>query len=138
MNAWIDQATLVLSDFRAKVDRTDLRGLAGFASFPNGSCQWSSYVVAKMLRDSGQDGWLGVSGTGGPRDTREETHFWLQRDGCTLDPTADQFADRFSIPFVRIGSHPMAKIYGYIQVVSVDDIRERPAIWKAYERIVSA
>lgn len=99
---------------------------------------WSSYVVAQMLRDAGQVGWQGMSGTQGPWDTAEETHFWLERDGWVLDPTADQFPDRFAEPFLARGPHPMRKIYERVKAVDTCDIETRQSILAAYVEISRA
>jgi hypothetical protein len=75
--------------FRAAIEACDLKTLPiTFHEFPRGSCGDATLILAKYLKDNGQEGFVYVCGM---RDGH--SHAWLERDGLIVDITGDQFAD---------------------------------------------
>jgi hypothetical protein len=75
--------------FRAAIEACELKTLPiTFHEFPRGSCGDATLILAKYLKDNGQEGFVYVCGV---RDGH--SHAWLQRDGLIVDITGDQFPD---------------------------------------------
>lgn len=75
--------------FRAAIEACDLKSLPNtFHGFPRGSCGDATLVLAKYLKDNGQEGFVYVCGM------REgHSHARLQRGNLVVDITGDQFPD---------------------------------------------
>lgn len=66
----------------------------GLKDFPRGSCGDSSLLLGAHFVDLGISGFDYICGERGYQsDNTWTSHAWLQRNGCVVDITADQFAD---------------------------------------------
>jgi hypothetical protein len=75
------------SRFRSALERGGL-SLPILARFPEGSCGVASGLLGQYLMDSGLGDWRYRMGF---QCDSLASHAWLERDGLTLDITADQF-----------------------------------------------
>ncbi|WP_051337302.1 hypothetical protein [Leisingera daeponensis] len=65
-----------------------------FGHFPSGCCGTVSELLAAFLEEQGHGSWPYVCGTRLMEDGQNATHAWLERDGCIIDITRDQFDKR--------------------------------------------
>jgi len=79
----------VASRFRSAIERGGL-SLPILARFPEGSCGAASQLLGQYLTDSGLGDWRYRMGF---QCDSLASHAWLERQGLTLDITADQFPD---------------------------------------------
>lgn len=129
-NSQLERLRVVMSDFRLAV--TDMRGHAGLANFPHGSCRWASFMLAHILADAGEGGWLVRCGDQGP--TWLYSHCWLARDSYILDITADQVAG-YDGPLLQLAPSPFESVLGEVRTISASDIYDHPPILEAYRQI---
>ncbi len=99
-----DSDTLRIRDlverFRAAIEECDFKLLPiAFREFPSGSCGDAALILAKYLKENGQEGFVYVCGM---RDGH--SHAWLQRDDLIVDITGDQFSDNHDPVCVSRGS----------------------------------
>ncbi|TIR50591.1 MAG: hypothetical protein E5X53_18825 [Mesorhizobium sp.] len=63
-----------------------------FREFPRGSCGDTSLLLGTYLQEQGQGEFTYICGLRGEGHLRR-SHAWIERDGLTVDITADQFED---------------------------------------------
>jgi len=64
-----------------------------FCTFPNGTCDFSSFILARILDEVCSVESRYVVGCHHPRLSHRQRHVWLEAEGVVLDITHDQFAD---------------------------------------------
>lgn len=87
--------------FRHAIDAAfpDLRGDIVFGCFPRGCCRDASELLAHFLQLQGHGEFILVCGFYYP-DKTPWSHAWLERAGCIVDITRDQFEDNKEPTFV--------------------------------------
>lgn len=91
----IEQLQQIASKFRSAIEMVpESSRPVSFESFPNGSCGDSSLLLGAHFVDLEIAGFEYISGERGCQSEGTWTsHSWLERNGCVIDITADQFSD---------------------------------------------
>jgi hypothetical protein len=125
----------IMSAFRLAVRTMDVSRHSGLRSFPNGSCRWASFILAKVLEDFGENGWYIRCGEQGP--SWLYSHCWLERDGYILDITADQVAGH-EAPLLQRAPSPFESVLQNVRSFPASDIYDHRPILDAYGEVSQA
>ncbi len=131
----LERIRTIASDFHLAAQSPDMAHHPGLHSFPQGSCRWASFMLAQVLSDFGEEGWVVRCGEQGPEWLY--SHCWLEREGYILDVTADQVKGYDGL-LLHLGPSPFESVFRRLRSIHASDIHEHPPILEAYRQIALA
>jgi hypothetical protein len=121
--------------FRRAIEECDKTCLpASFHSFPNGSCDDASLILAHYLKEKGFGEFEYVLGY-----RMGKSHAWLKQNEIIIDITADQFMDNNEKVIVTINSNWHDEFKGKVQNVidfNIYDEKAKTIFISAYYEIL--
>lgn len=90
-----------------------VRSIPFISTYPVNSCESTSAMLAAILQKL--DHQLDVLVVKGTQASGYGMHFWVEANGCVLDPTAHQFPE-YNAPIFAMHPSPLEKVFSHTEL----------------------